>query len=336
MRGTNLALFLDVFKEEARRRQQSFNPTPGPNFVPNDTGLEKLLNHYGVRISKSVVLDKNSHRQRLPQNMGGGDMPIYFVPIIKNQNINQELEFMRPIKGLVTLKMSPVTLDENRISEQNIEAYKLFSSSKESWEMQDRIHLNPMLLNPPPSDKEMQSYPLAYLLKGEFTSFFSGKPMPEKPVEEPETKETDPDKQDKTDKKDEADAPAEKTETKADVDLSKIEQKGSFIDKSRPSAIFIMASSEMLKDNLFDPDGKNPNTMFILNTLDALNKRQDIAVMRSKEQRFNPLVETSTFAKTFIKTFNIAGLPALVVLFGLFVWMRRHSRRKRIQMMFQK
>ena len=92
----------------------------------------------------------------------------------------------------------------------------------------------------------------------------------------------------------------------------------------------------MLKDNLLDPDGRNPNTMFILNTLDALNQRQDIAVMRSKEQQFNPLMETSAFAKTFIKTFNIAGLPALVVLFGLFVWVRRHSRKKQIQMMFQK
>jgi len=36
------------------------------------------------------------------------------------------------------------------------------------------------------------------------------------------------------------------------------------------------------------------------------------------------------------KTFNIAGLPILIVLFGLSVWFRRHSRKKHIQMMFQK
>jgi hypothetical protein len=29
-------------------------------------------------------------------------------------------------------------------------------------------------------------------------------------------------------------------------------------------------------------------------------------------------------------------LPVLVVLFGLLVWFRRHTRKKQIQMMFQK
>jgi len=37
-----------------------------------------------------------------------------------------------------------------------------------------------------------------------------------------------------------------------------------------------------------------------------------------------------------VKAFNIAGLPALVILFGLGVWFRRHSRKRRIQMMFEK
>ena len=57
--------------------------------------------------------------------------------------------------------------------------------------------------------------------------------------------------------------------------------------------------------------------------------------MRSKEQRFNPLDETTATGKTLVKTINIAGLPVLVVLFGLAVWLRRHARKKHIQMMFQ-
>jgi hypothetical protein len=56
--------------------------------------------------------------------------------------------------------------------------------------------------------------------------------------------------------------------------------------------------------------------------------------MRGKEQRFNPLEDTQAATKTFVKAFNIAGLPILVVLFGLGVWFRRHSRKKHIQMMF--
>jgi len=58
--------------------------------------------------------------------------------------------------------------------------------------------------------------------------------------------------------------------------------------------------------------------------------------MRGKEQRFNPLDETKAGTKTFVKTLNIVGLPALVVLFGIGVWFRRHARKKNIQVMFQK
>jgi len=39
--------------------------------------------------------------------------------------------------------------------------------------------------------------------------------------------------------------------------------------------------------------------------------------------------------KTFIKSFNIAGLPALVILAGLIVWLRRLRRRRWIQNRFQ-
>lgn len=139
-----------------------------------------------------------------------------------------------------------------------------------------------------------------------------------------------------SEKKSEMETPEKLPQKKTAVDLSKIESKGGFLSKGRSGKIFLVGSSEMLKDNVLDDKGESPNTMFILNVIDALNHREDIAAMRSKEQRFNPLHESGALTKTFIKTFNIAGLPVLVVLFGCFVWMRRRSRKKTIQMMFQK
>ena len=92
----------------------------------------------------------------------------------------------------------------------------------------------------------------------------------------------------------------------------------------------------MLKDNMLDEKGRSPNAVFIMNVLDFMNNREDIAVMRSKEQQFNPLADTGAGTRTLVKSFNIAGLPVLVVLFGLLTWFRRASRKKRIQMMFEK
>ena len=87
---------------------------------------------------------------------------------------------------------------------------------------------------------------------------------------------------------------------------------------------------------MLDEEGRSPNATFVMNVLDTLNGRDEIAVMRSKEQRFNPLEETEPAVKTFVKSFNIVGLPVFVVVFGLIVWLRRRSRQKRIRLMFQK
>ncbi len=324
MRGTNLALFVDAFNEITPPQGQSSGFNRGPVYVPLDTGLEKLLEHYGIRIKKSIVLDENSHVQVLPQMMGGGQRKIYFAPIIKNTNINHDLAFMKNIKGLITFKMSPLELDAQRIAQNKLKAVKLFASSKKSWEMRQNINLNPLQIAPPPPESEQESFPLAYLIKGEFPSFFAGKPIPVKEVEDtdPSAKATPP----------KASKPAD---PKTSRDLSKITGKGVFLSKGKPAQILVVGSSEILKDRILDPGGRSPNATFVMNVMDALNAHEDMAVMRSKIQRFNPLLETSAAVKTFIKAFNIAGLPVFVVFFGLFVWLRRHSRKKQIQMMFQ-
>lgn len=331
MRGTNLALFLEPFKEVQRNNQQQFEFNRGPVYEPLDTGLEKLLAHYGVHIAKAFVLDENCHKQRLPRSMGGGERAIYFAPIIKDKNINHKLKFMRGIKGLIAVKISPLALDSARISKNKLKAVKLFSSSEKSWEIRKNISLNPLFLPPPPAADQMRQFPLAYLIEGEFPSYFAGKPIPEKISKDDKT--AGENKKDQKDKKENTPGAAAK---KTEAELAKIKGQTQVIAKGKPSKIFLMAAPDMLKNNVLDPEGDSPNDMFVLNTLDALNNREDIASMRSKILNFNPLHDTGSLTKTFVKTFNIAGLPILVVFLGLLVWLKRHSRKKRIQMMFKK
>jgi ABC-type uncharacterized transport system involved in gliding motility auxiliary subunit len=331
MQGKSLFLVLDRFNEIMPGNPQGMNlGGQGPQYVPLDTGLEKLLAHYGIRIKKSYVMDENCFRQEMPPQFGGGERAIYFAPMIKNQFINKDLDFMKNIKVMVALKISPLELITERIAANKLDTYKLFASSEKSWEMRGRINLNPLFIQPPSSTAEMQSQPLAYLLEGEFPSYFAGKPIPIKEVaQEPETNPN-------SEKTAAAGKPAENAEKKPAADLSKIESKGQLRAQGKPGKIIVMASADMLKDNVLDAGGKGANATFVMNAVDYLNNREDIAVMRSKEQRFNPLDDTAAGTKTFVKTFNIAGLPVLVILFGLGVWLRRVSRKKHIQMMFQK
>ncbi len=325
MRGTSLMLFPDALKES--RDQQSMMLGGGQGFVPFDSGLEKLLSHWGVTLKKSLVLDENCYKQTVSREFGGGQQPLYFAPIIKDENIDKSRKFMKSIKGLVTVKVSPLVLDEKRLQENGIRALRLLSSSDQSWEMKERIVLNPMLLRPPASAEEKEKKALAYLLEGEFPSFFAGKPIPEKPAAPEEAGEGK--------KKDEKNNTSGKALSEKGPDLTRIEPEKAFLARGKPARIFVMASSDMLKDNVLDPEGKTENAVFIMNLLDYLNNREEIAVLRGKEARFNPLRETSGFTKTAIKSVMVIGLPVLVIFFGLGIWFRRTQRKKRIQEMFQ-
>jgi ABC-type uncharacterized transport system involved in gliding motility auxiliary subunit len=336
MQGKSLFLIIDSLNEVMPGNQQNINlQNRGPVYVPLNTGFEKMLEHYGIRIKKSYVMDQNCVRQEMPAQFGGGEQPLYWAPLIKNQLINKNKDFMDNIKIMVAVKISPLELISENVKENGISAHRLFASSEKSWEMRGRINLNPMFIRPPQTDEDMQSFALAYLLEGEFPSYFSGKPVPVK-----EVKDEEKDKQSATENKDESateeNGPSQAEEKQADVDVTQILSEGQFIAVSKPAKIFVMAASEMMKNNVLDSQGRASNATFILNVVDFLNDREDIAVMRSKEQRINPLEDTSAATRTFIKSFNIVGLPVLVVIFGLAVWFRRHSRKKHIQLMFQK
>ena len=325
MRGQNLVLFLEPFKEVQSQEDNPMGFQNPPTYAPVDTGLEKLLAHWGVGVKLSLVMDKNCYQQTLSQNMGGGKQAIYFAPIIKSENITRSLPMLRNIKELVVLKASPLTLNEKALAENNLTATVLFSSSEESWEMNAPINLNPMYHSPPGPEEKMEKKPLACLIEGSFTSYFAGKPIPEKAQAADGDKKSETDLQEKT---------VGDTDQSNAV-MSRVASEGGRLDSGLPAKIFLIGSGEMLKNDLVDAEGKTPNGMLVMNVIDALNQHDDVALMRSKTQSHNPLKETSAAAKTVIKTINIAGLPVLVVLFGLLVWMRRHAHKNSIRRMFE-
>ena len=324
MRGNSLALFLDRFNEVFLGGQGGMRMGQGPQYIPLDTGLERLLAHYGVRIKQSLVMDENCFKQELDPRQGGGQRPIYFAPLIENRFINNDLDFMKTIKRMIAVKISPLELDEEKIKQNGLAAHRLFSSSEKSWEMRDRINLNPMLINPPGSPEEQSSFPLAYLIEGEFPSYFADKPVPEKQTDEPP----------QSDSKKEEDQQPTTTEKAADAPEAKIQTKGEIIKKGKPGKIVLIASSEMFRDNVLDAQGETINSLFTMNLLDTLNNREEMAVLRGKRQQLVPLDPTSGATKTAVKAMNIIGLPVLTVLFGIVVWSRRAARKRKIQEMF--
>lgn len=317
MKGKSLAIFMDAFQEIQQKQKQMYGLNQ-PVYLPLNTGLERLIHHYGVKVKKSYLMDESCYINR---DRNKGEMPIYFAPIIKDKNINHDLPFMENIKELIILKTSPLEINKEKIKENGLKSYELLSSSDKSWEMSGRINLIPMFIKPPVSDKDKKSRSLAYLLEGRFSSYFAEKPVPEKPK-----KEDDKKKEEGKNKK----------KPKPEYKESELREGKGVLLKGRPGKIFLIGSTEILKDNLLDEEGNSPNAQFLLNVVDYLNNQQDIAVMRSKNQKFNPIKDTKPGTRTFAKIVNIGGLPLLCILFGVFVWFRRKARRKKIQAMFRK
>ncbi len=303
MKGGSLAVLYDSFKEIRQQQGGQMFGSRQPVYLPLNTGLEKLIAHYGISVDRSYLMDENCYVNRDRNN---NEMPIYFAPIIKNENINHKFGFLKSIKQLVVIKVSPLKINKK----ENVKYSRIFSSTDNAWEMKGRINLMPMMIRPPASDKEKAKKDLAYIAEGNFKSYFADKKIPEPPVK------------DKKDKKE---------ESKSDkIIKSRYVNSGEIIKEGKNAKLFVIGSSEIIKNNLVDENGFSPNATLVLNLMDYLNGREKIAEMRGKKQRFNPLSDTKPLTRTLIKGLNIVGLPIMFIFFGIIYWIKRNKRKKKI------
>jgi len=312
MKGGNVAVFMDGFMEYLPQSENQYQQQP-PVYIPRNTGLEKLLDHYGLSVEQSYVLDENCFHQQQQTAEGIVDIPVYFAPEIKADKINSKIPYLDGIKGLIMLNSSPVKIAEDLPEGRT--AKVLFSSSDDSWLVNkaEEINLyNPMMIFPP-SAEDKQSYPLAAVLEGSFTSYFADKGVPARP--EPSEG---------------AEAPAEELQ----LGIDELSRQDNMVGSTDKGKLFVFGSSFTLSDSLVEQSGSSTNSIMVMNILDELNNKGDFSVMRKKGLSYNPLNETTPGVKTFIKTLNIAVIPVLVILAGLLVWMRWVSRQKKIAAMF--
>lgn len=319
MKGGNVAVFMDGFMEYLPQQQGMQMQQQAPVYIPRSTGLEKLLEHYGVSVEQSYVMDENCFHQQQQSAQGIMDIPVYFAPQIKPEKINEEIPYMQGIKGLITLNNSPVKISEELPEGRT--ASVLFSSSDDSWIVDDpqQINLyNPMMIFPP-GEEEKGSYPLAAVVEGSFTSYFADKGVPEMP--EPAEDNS-------------ADGEAGADTEEYLIEMDRVSREENMINSTDNGKLFVFGSSMAISDSLVDQNGTSTNSVLIMNIIDEMNGNGDFSLMRKKGLNYNPLDETEPGLKTFVKTFNMAVIPGLVILAGLLVWFRWHRRQRRIAAMF--
>ena len=294
MRGGNAILLLDSYVEQQAEGMQMFQRPP--QALPVITGLEGMLAHYGIKIGKDIVMDKQCF---IAQQRGLGELTIYFAPMIDDEGLSDDCEITRYLKKIVFLKASSLEANEELLKANKASVKYIVKSSPYSWLQQGAINFMPWGVNPP-ADNNLASYNLAILVQGNLKSYFTDK-MPNIDVKGKDAKGKD------------------------------YIQQEVVKETVKPVKLFVAGTSEITGRNIIDEEGKSPNAVFMHNVVDYMQGNYDIPQMRSKGLSFNPIKETSDTAKSIIKGFNIAGLPILVLIAGAVYMWRRKLRRKHIE-----
>lgn len=291
LRGGNLMLFIDPVDEVLPTGEMAYYQQPSYNAI--DVGLERILDKYGIAFGKNYVLDERCYQQ---QSQGYGSMPIYFIPELQKQNMNQKSVISKNLGYVYFMQNSSIDVSGAQEADgENVTV--LAKSSPRSWLMSGSFHTNPTYLRVPTDKSQLKSENLAVLIEGRFASAFDAKPAD--------------------------DGQGDQTLSVSDH-LEKSIQRGK---------IFAVGSSKLTRPQLLVND-EQPVSIFVRNAVDYMNGEADLCAMRTKGLSLNTLKTKTGKAVSAAKYANTYGLVVLVAIIGLIVWQRRNARRKTIRMTY--
>ena len=299
MAGNAALVFIDSFEELEVQQSQ-------PLTIPVESGLDEILNFYGVSMGKSIVLDPSCAKINLEQMIKDYTL----LPVVLKEGLNQKNPVTKYLTNAAFLKVSPLEFDGEKLKERGITAETLVSSSKESWLMADRVDFNPFTL-PVSGRGELKSYPLSVLLSGKFESFFKDK---ESPFKEKGGQLKSLGKLDET------------------IDSAKTKLLVTGTSQITRSDFLISARKALSGGG----EGEAFSNEILLHAMvDHVSGNDHIPEMKSKSLAYNPIEKIGDGTRLFLKTINIAGAPIFVVMAGLMAWRQRAKRKNMIRKKFE-
>jgi ABC-type uncharacterized transport system involved in gliding motility auxiliary subunit len=140
MRGGSLAVFGGTLKIDMGQPQQGTQPTA----KPIDTGLNTLLQKWGVTLDNRIVADAQCGRARMPTNIPGLAIPVPYppVPILTFDEGQQQHPALFHLNQVGFPYPVRVALNDNIKGDAQVKRTVLARSTKESWLMEgDSIDL---------------------------------------------------------------------------------------------------------------------------------------------------------------------------------------------------
>ena len=288
MRGGNV-LFLVEPCQEVQSNNAFYGATT--TFVENNVNLDRLLQKYGVTVTKNYIMDSQCCQT---YNSNYGILQLYWAPLLQKEQMNAKSAITSNLANVIMLQSAPLEVKEPA----GVKSTVLVESSEKAWtEQLDGLLLNPLMLVPPEDANSLGKKTLMVLLEGEFESAFDSAPV-------------------STDKQEEGEG-----DYTISTHLSK---------SSQPGKIIVAGSSQITSTQVFPEDGTSGVALLLINAIDYLNGNEELCKMRTKGVSINVLNTESKAKVTFFQLFNEYGLAIFVLLAGLIVWRMRIKRKAKI------
>jgi ABC-type uncharacterized transport system involved in gliding motility auxiliary subunit len=289
---------------------------PTFTFSPFKTGLDKWLEHHGLRVPNEFVCQFGNAfpiQVETVTDIGFGPMRAlvrkanWFWPRLGAEGaFNQDNPAVQTLKQVIMLWPHPVDVLESKLGDKQADIL-VQSHGDESWRWKeitrvDRRHLT-KADNPGPSD--FVASPVAVAVEGTFTSYFDQTPVPpsliepaddeegegdaeKKDEEDEQTDEGDAEKNDKEDEQtDEGDA-----EKKKAGDEDKKKAKGPDVIKRslEPTQLVVVGNSFFISDSWLQQQQPELG-LLALNLVDWLARSKALIALRAKRFTNRALVD---------------------------------------------
>jgi len=261
---------------------------------PNPTLLDMIAS-YGVIIRQEFALDRNALTIQYQTRTQSGAIQYRIVryPLwigVSGENGNEKHPVSSAFTGLDLYWASPLELAPPA----SVEAVSLFTSTPQGWVMKDAFYTNPEV----PYMLEMEANDtkgvkiLGAALSGTFPSFFKGNPKPKREGSGEEL----------------PDMP----------------------ENAKESRIIVVGDTDFAS-NMINATQARHNLDFLLRVADWLSNDDDIIGIRSRQPqtgRFDKITDPKSRAAVIkiIQILNIAIIPLLLVVAGLFIASRRKKQ----------
>ena len=286
LKGGNIMIFQDPFNSTQENYYQA------PSYEKIDTGLNEILEKYGMKLESNYVFDEDCYTYN---QQGYGKIRMYWAPMLAKQQLLQKNVISKNLGYVILLQPGEISTEE-AAKNKDLKVSVLAKSSPKSWTMTQNFDIGPNMQTP--YDKSIyKSHNLAVLVEGKFPSAFAENPA------EKQNSET------------------EKDGLKTTVHLAKGTQTG---------RIFAVNTAYAASNQLINEDGSEPIAMFIRNAVDYMNGNAELCSMRTKGLSLNTMQNTNGALALIIRYFNQFVLAILAAAAGFIMWRIRSIRRRKI------